>query len=453
MIKNRAFSLLFGILIFLPVLLLCVYLALPSIAEFFVKKTFNEQGLELIEFQLPRPSFDELIDKTIYLHSLVFRLEDKTEIDIRDARLSVVADAPYSVNVSSINVQQALAEKIEAAETVDLLTLLPATLMKKLPVLRLFVQSLVLDTPAIELTNIRLEVNSAGITAKSQLHTIAQADNNSLLTPFLDSEIALNISADNTINLQVFDASAAPLLGAKLSLSVQENQLYGALTLTSQLKNINWPINNGDDFVVQNSELNGKINFSLLAKQQLTADGLSQLQLQGQLQHNADLKLAKSLDDAQLTGNATFDASLNSGQWRVNLAQGKAPFILLKGQLARAIYPLSDKKLTQKGSVVATIHKPLVMQGFLSADAPISMDAGGVALRYLEDGTQLIDLRLSDVKLATAENGADEKINALTLYSHIAIDKVSDRFGLKGISIDTIKGMMHSLKRFRSLGQ
>lgn len=438
-----------GILLFLPILLLCVYLALPSIAEFLVKKTFNEQGLELVEFQLPRPSFDELTDKAIHLQSLVFRLKDKTEIDIRDAWLNVVADAPYSVKVSSINVQQAFAEKSESTEAIDLLTLLPATLMKKLPALGLFVQSLVLDTPAIELKKIKLDVNGDGISAKSQLHTIAQADSNPLLMQFLGSEIALNISADNTINLQVIDASEAPLLGIKLSLSAQENQLYGALTLTNELKDINWPINNGNEFVVQNSEFNAKISFSLPAKQQLTGDGLSQLLLQGQLQQNADLKLTNSLEDAQLVANATFNASLNSGQWRVNLAQGEAPFMLLKGRLARAIYPLSSKKLTQTGSVVTTIHKPLIIQGSLSADAPISMDAGDVALRYLEDGTQLIDLRLSDVKLAMAENGADEKINALTLYSHITIDKVGDRFGLKGISIDTIKGMIHSRLSFQ----
>jgi len=449
LIKNRAVSLSFGILIFLPGLLLSVYLTLPLIAELFVKKTFNEHGLELIEFQLPRLSFDELTVKTIRLQSLVFRLEDKTEIDIRDARFSAVADAPYSVKVSSINVQQAFAEKSESTEAVDLLTLLPATLMQKLPALRLFVQSLVLDTPAIELKNIKLDVNGDGITAKSQLHTIAQADSNPLLTQFLDNEIALNISAANTINLQVFDASAAPLLGVKLSLSTQEDQLYGALTLTNKLKNINWPINNGDEFLVQNSELNAKINFSLPAKQQLTRGGLSQLLLQGKLQQNAGLKLGKSLDDAQLTGNAKFDASLNKGQWRINLTQGKAPFMLLNGQLARAFYPLSDKKLTQTGNVVVTIHKPLVIQGSLSADALISIDAGDVALSYLEDDKQLIDLRLSDVKLATAENGADNITNALTLYSHIAIDKVSDRFGLKGISIDAIKGMMHTRLSFQ----
>ena len=449
LIKNRAFSLLFGILIFLPVLLLSVYLTLPLIAELFVKKTFNEHGLELIEFQLPRPSFDELTAKTIRLQSLVFMLEDKTEIDIRGARFSVVADAPYSVNVSSINVQPAFTEKSESAEAVDLLTLLPATLMQKLPAFRLFVQSLVLDTPAIELINLTLDVNGDGITAKSQLHTIAQADNKPLLGQFLNSELALNISAANTINLYVVDANAAPLLGVKLSLSAQEDQLYGALTITNKLKNVNWPINNSDEFVVQNSELNAKVSFSLPAKQQLTRDGLSQLLLQGQLQQNADVKLAKSLEDAQLMANATFDASLNTGQWRVNLAQGKAPFMLLKGQLARAFFPLSDEKLTQTGNVVVTIHKPLVIQGSLSADALISIDEGDVALSYLEDDKQLIDLRLSDVNLATVENGADEKINALTLYSHIAIDKVSDRFGLKGISIDAIKGMIHSRLSFQ----
>lgn len=455
MLKNRTTTLFVGLLILLPFLLLGVYLAIPLIAETLLKKTFNEHGIELIELQMPRPSFKELTTKNIRLQSLAFRLKDKTEIDIRGVRFSLEGDVPYSVRVSSIEVQRASAENTESVEELDLLTLLPAALMQDLPAVRLFVQSLVLDSPAIKLDKLTLNIAAAKITATAQLKSLAQADSNPLVTPFLKTNIVLGLSSDNTIDLQVIGANASPLLGAELSLSTKEDRLHGALTISNTLANVEWPMSNGERLLVQNSQLNGWLNVSLPVKQRLTRDGLSQLLIQGQLQHNARVSFAKALGDTQLSSNATLGASLDKGQWRVDLAQDKAPFVLAKGRLARAFYPdfnknediKSDKKSNikadQTDTLMATINKPLVIKGSLSANAAMSMDAGDLALSYLEGNTQLIDLRLSDVDVATPERRED-KTNRLTLYSKLAIDKLGERLGLSGFSLESIKGLIHS---------
>ena len=451
MLKNRTTSLFFSVLILLPVLLFGVYLAIPLIAETLLKKTFNEHGIELIELQMPRPSFKELTTKNIRLQSLAFRLKDKTEIDIRGVRFSLEGDVPYSVRVSSIEVQRASAENTESVEELDLLTLLPAALMQDLPAVRLLVQSLVLDAPEIKLDKLTLDVAAAKITATAQLKSLAQADSNPLSSPFLQADITLGVLPNNTIDLQVIGANASPLLGVELSLSTKEDRLHGALTISNTLANVEWPMSNGERLVVQNSQLNGGLNVSLPVKQRLTRDGLSQLLIQGQLQHKARVSFAKALGDTQLSSNATIDASLDKGQWRVDLAQGKTPFVLAKGRLARAFYPAfnknedikSDKKADQTDTLIATINKSLVIKGSLSADAAMSIDAGDLALSYLEGNTRLIDLRLSDVDVATPERGEDKK-NRLTLYSKLAIDKLGKRLGLSGFSLESIKGLIHS---------
>lgn len=443
MLKNRAVSLFFGLLIFFPILLLGVYLALPLIAEALLKKTFNEYGVDLLELKIPRPSFNELTTKNIRLQSLVFRLKDKTEIDIHGVRFSVEADAPYSVQVSSIAVRRASAENTESVEELDLLTLLPAVLMRDLPAAGLFVQSLVLDAPALTLDNLKLDVTPAKITATAHLSGLVQADNTPLLAPFLKADIALGISPDNTIDLQVVDANAVPLLSIELSLSTKEDRLHGALTVSNTLANVEWPMSKGEELIVQNSQLSSWLNVSLPIKQLVTRDGLSQLVIQGQLQHNARVRFAKPLDDIQLTSNARLDASLDRGQWRLSLAQEKSPLVLAKGRLARAFYPLGDKKGGLTDTLIATINKPLLIKGSLSAEAAMSIDAGDLALSYLEGNKRLLDVYLSDLDVARSERGDDKK-NRLTLYSKIDIDKIGDRLGLSGFSLGSIKGLMHS---------
>lgn len=455
MLKNRTTALFFGVLILLPILLLGIYLAIPMIAEALLKKTFNEHGIELIELQMPRPSFNELTTKNIRLQSLAFRLKDKTEIDIRGVRFSLEDNVPYSVTVSSIAVKRASVESTEPVEEFDLLTLLPAALMQDLPAVRLLVQSLVLDSPAIKLDKLTLDVAAAKITATAHLSSLAQADSHQLVTPFLNTDITLGLSADNTIDLQIIGANSAPLLGVELSLTTKEDKLHGALTVSHTLANIEWPMSNGESLLVQNSQLNSRLNVSLPVKQRITGDGLSQLLIQGDLQHKARISFAKALGDTQLRSNATLDASLDQGQWRVSLAQEKAPFVLVKGRLARAFYPAfnkkedikSDKKSNQKAdqtdTLLATINKPLVIKGSLSADAAMSIDAGDLALSYLEGNKQLIDLRLSDPDVTTSERGED-KTNRLTLYSKLAIDKLGERLGLSGFSLESIKGVINS---------
>tara|TARA_R110002111_G_scaffold101992_2_gene157889 strand:+ start:6850 stop:9609 length:2760 start_codon:yes stop_codon:yes gene_type:complete len=451
MLKNRATSLFFSVLILLPVLLLGVYLAIPLIAETLLKKTFNKHGIELIELQMPRPSFNELTTKNIRLQSLAFRLNYKTDIDIRGVRFSLAGEAPYSVAVSSIAVKRASVESTEPVEELDLLTLLPATLMQDLPAVRLFVQSFVLDAPAIKLDKLTLDVAAAKITATAHLNSLAQADSHQLVTPFLNTDITLGLSPDNTIDLQIIGANSAPLLGIELSLSTKEDKLHGALTVSHTLANVEWVMSNGERLLVQNSQLNSRLNVSLPVKQRITRNGLSQLLIQGDLQHKARISFAKALGDTQLSSNATLDASLDQGQWRVSLAQEKAPFVLVKGRLARAFYPAfnkkedikSDKKADQTDTLLATINKPLVIKGSLSADAAMSIDAGDLALSYLEGNTRLIDLRLSDVDVATSERG-DDKTNRLTLYSKLAIDKLGERLGISGFSLESIKGVINS---------
>lgn len=443
MFKRRAVSLFFGVLIFLPTVLLGVYLAIPMIAESLLKKTFNEYGIELIDLKLARPSFNELTTKNIQLQSLIFRLKDKTEIDIRDVGFSIQSDVPYSVKVSSITVQQGVAESAEPVEELDLLTLLPATLMQDLPAVSLLVKSLVLDAPAIKLGNLTLDAAAAKITATAHLKSIEQADDNPLFAPFLKADITLGMLPDNTIELQIIDANSAPLLGVGLSLSTKEDRLYGTLTVNNTLANTGWPMSNGEHLVVQNSQLNGRLNVSLPVKQRVTGAGLSQLLIQGQLKHNARVSFGKDLGDTQLMSNATLDASLNKGQWRASLSQGKAPFVVAKGRLARAFYQAVNKKADQTDTLMAVINKPLVIKGTLSADAAMSIDEGDLALSYLEGNKRLIDVRLFDLDVATPERVNDKK-NNLTLYSKIAIDNIGDRLGLNGFSLDSIKGVMHS---------
>ena len=447
MLKNRSVSLFFGVLIFLPILLLGVYLAFPLIAETLLKKTFNEHEVELIELQVPRPSFNDLTTKNIQLQSVAFRLKDKTEVDISGVRFSSEGEVPYNVKVSSITVRRASAENTDSVEEFDFLTLLPSALMQDLPTARLLVQSLVLDAPAIKLDNLMLDVAAAKITATTHLDSFSQADNNSLLTPFLKADITLVMLPDNTIDFEIIDASSEPLLDVGLSLKTKEGRLYGTLTVNNTLANVEWPMSNGERLVVQNSQLNGWLNVSLPVKQRLTRDGLSQLLIQGQLQHNARVSFPKALGDTQLTSNATLDASLDKGQWQISLAQDKVPLVLAKGRLARAFYPAvnlkSNKKADQTDTLMATINKPLVINGALSADAVMSIDAGDLALSYLEGNKRLIDLRLSDLDVTTSERGEYRK-NRLTLYSKIAIDKLGERLGLSGFSLDLIKGVMHS---------
>jgi len=451
MFKNRATALFIGLLTLLPVLLLGVYLAIPMIAETLLKKTFNEHGIELIELQMSRPSFNELTTKNIRLQSLAFRLKDKTKIDIRGVRFSLAGEAPYSVTVSSIAVKRASVESTEPVEELDVLTLLPAALMQDLPAVRLLVQSLVLDSPAIKLDKLTLDVAAAKITATAHLNSLAQADSHQLVTPFLNTDITLGLSADNTIDLQIIGANSAPLLGVELSLTTQEDKLHGALTVSHTLVNVEWAMSNGESLLVQNSQLNSRLNVSLPVKQRITGDGLSQLLIQGQLQHKARVSFGTALGDTHLSSNATLDASFDQGQWRVSLAQEKTPFVLVKGRLARAFYPAfnkkedvkSDKKADQTDTLLATINKPLVIKGSLSADAAMSIDAGDLALSYLEGNKQLIDLRLSDPDVTTSERGED-KTNRLTLYSKLAIDKLGERLGISGFSLESIKGVINS---------
>jgi hypothetical protein len=143
----------------------------------------------------------------------------------------------------------------------------------------------------------------------------------------------------------------------------------------------------------------------------------------------------------------------------VSLAQGKSPFVLAKGRFARAFYPANNKKSDQKSdqksnqksnqkadqtdTLLATINKPLLIKGSLSADAAMSIDAGDLALSYLEGNKRLIDMRLSDVDVATSESGGEQK-NSLTLYSKIDIDKPSERVALSGFSLDSMKGVLNS---------
>ncbi|MEH6503621.1 MAG: YdbH domain-containing protein [Cycloclasticus sp.] len=443
MLKNRATSLFFSVLILLPILLLGVYLAFPLIAEALLKNTFNEHDIELIELQVPRPSFNELTTRNIQLESLAFRLKDKTEVAIRGVRFSLENDDFYSANISSITVQRTAVEDSESVEELDLLTLLPATLMRDLPMARLFVQSLALDAPAIKLDNLIVDISRAKITAKVYLNTVAQGDDR-LLTPFLKSDISLDISPDNKIELQVSDANSAHLLGIGLSLSTKEDRLYGTLNVNNTLANVEWPMSNDEMVVVKNSQLNASAEFSLPVKQRVTPNDLSQLLIHGQLQQNAHISVGKQLGDTQLSSNASLDASLDKGQWRLSLSQDKTPFILAKGRLASAFYPTGHKKkggLTD--TLTATINKPLVIKGSLSADAAISIDAGDMVLSYLEGNKQLIDMRLSDVDVATPDS-SDEQKNSLTLYSKIDIDKLGERVALSGLSLDSIKGVLNS---------
>jgi hypothetical protein len=444
MFKNRTAFLFFSVSIFLPALLLGVYLAFPLIAEALLKNTFNKHDIELIELQVPRPSFNELTTRNIQLESLAFRLKDKTEVAIRGVRFSLENDDFYSMNISSITVQRKAVEESESVDELDLLTMLPASLMRDLPMARLFVQSLLLDAPEVKFDNLIVDISTAKITAKVQLNSIAQGDVDPLVAPFLKSNISLGISADNKIDLQVIDANSAPLLGIELSLSTKEDRLYGTLNISHTLANVEWPMSNDESLAVKNSQLSASAEFSLPVKQRVTPNVLSQLLIQGQLQQNARVTVGKQLDDIQLNSNASLDASLDRGQWRLILSQDKTPFIFAKGRLASAFYPPGHKK---KGGLTdiltATINKPLVIKGSLSADAAISIDAGDLALSYLEGNKRLIDMRLSDVDVATSESGGEQK-NSLTLYSKIDIDKPSERVALSGFSLDSMKGVLNS---------
>tara|TARA_R110002074_G_scaffold402342_1_gene608098 strand:+ start:31446 stop:34193 length:2748 start_codon:yes stop_codon:yes gene_type:complete len=443
-VKKQAVFVFSAVLILLPVLLLGVYLAIPLIAEALLKNTFNKHDIELIELQVPRPSFNELTARNIQLESLVFRLKDKTEVAIRGVRLSLENDDFYSANISSITVQRTDVEDSESVDELDLLTLLPATLMRDLPMARLSVQSLALDAPAIKVDNLIVDISTAKITAKVHLNTVAQGDVDPLLEPFLKSDISLSMSLDNKIELKAIDANSDPLLGIELSLSTKEDRLYGTLNVSHTLANVEWPMSNDESLVVQNSQLNASAEFSLPVKQRVTPNDLSQLLIHGQLQQNARVTVGKQLGDTQLTSNASLDASLDRGQWRLILSQDKTPFILAKGRFASAFYPPGHKK---KGGLTdiltATINKPLVIKGSLSADAAISIDAGDLALSYLEGNKRLIDMRLSDVDVATSESGGEQK-NSLTLYSKIDIDTPGERVALSGFSLDSMKGVLNS---------
>lgn len=444
MLKNRATSLFFVVLILLPILLLGVYLAFPLIAEALLKNTFNKHDIELIELQVPRPLFNELTTRNIQLESLAFRLKDKTEVDIRGVRFSLENDDFYSANISSITVQRTAVEDTKSIEELDLLTLLPASLMRDLPMVRLFVKSIVLDAPTIKLENLIVDVSTAKITAQVQLNSLAEGGVDPLLAPFLKSDISLGISPDNKVELKVSDANSAHLLGIGLSLSTKEDRLYGTLNVSHSLADVEWPMSNDELLVVQNSQLNGSAEFSLPIKQRVTPNDLSQLLVRGHFQQNARVTVGKQLGDTQLSSNASLDASLDRGQWRLSLSQDKTPFILAKGRLASAFYPTGHKKkggLTD--TLIATINKPLVIKGSLSADAAISIDAGDMALSYLEGSKRLIDMRLSDVDVATSESGGEQK-NSLTLYSNIDIDKPGKRVALSGFSLDSMKGVLNS---------
>ena len=428
-------------------LVISLYITLPWIVRTVVKNTLTEHRIELQEMLFDRPSWDSLSSRTFELNLLSLRLGDKTDVTIRDVLISLdkTSTAFAEANIESIKVRRdASSSTDDAADEVDLLGLLPSVLFDGLPEARLTVNSLIINQPDIQLKKLSVNFSDKTLTAQATLNKALIEGVSDAFTPLLDADITLNVNAANELQLAVTGKDSEPLLQLDLVLAKRGDWLDGNMQLNSLLEVFDLSLADGAVIAVNDNQLTSTTEFSLPAKQVLSADKINRFTGLSKVLDTAIISDDNKQRTTQLSADATLRYSLDKGVLRLSVLDNKTPLLQAQGNLRRVVLPDDDSvSLDVSGELLANIKQAIVIDYDLQGDG-LSMSGGEFALEYAEKGKRLIDVQLSDMDLTTPESGAAID-NSFLLKGRIDLANIRNLFAVENLSIGSLNAVFNSL--------
>jgi len=420
-----------------------LYIALPWLVQTVVKNLLIDQHIELKEMQLERPSWANFTSQTFQLHSLSLTLEDKTDITIREALIGM-AGASTVVEIASITVGRGDdANNGDVLGEFNLLDLLPSVLFNGLPKAHVMVGSLLINQPDIEIKNLSVNLLARRLTANA---TINKGSFSGPFAPLHGAGIALNINAANELKFTVTAAGSTPLLELDLTLATRNQLLEGELQLNSSLSMFGLQMADGAVMAINDNQFISMTEFSLPAKQVLSADKMIHF-----LGHSKVRNTATITDDGeqqtQLIADTTVQFSLDKGQLRLSVLDSKKPLVQATGNIRRVVFPnnsASDDsvRLGVIGSLLATIKQAIIIDYDFQGEG-LSMSGGEFGLEYAEQGERLISLTLSEMNLAVSETGVALN-KSFQIKGYMDLLNIRNPLGLEKLSIGSLTGVVDS---------
>lgn len=433
----------------LAVLAITLYIALPWIIQTVVKNTLADSQIELQEMQFDGPSWASLTSGTFQLNLLSLRLKDQTEVDIRDVFISLdTLDKPSTafavINIKSIHVRQGESSTTDnAAEVVDLLSLLPSVLFDGLPEALITVNSLTINQPDIELEKLSVKLSSKTLTAQAALNKVPIKEASNAFEPLLGADILLNINAKNELQLAVTRVDSKPLLQLNIKLTKRDDWLDGNMQLNSSLEALDLPIVDGAVMAVNDNQFTSTTEFSLPAKQVLSADKIIQFTGLSKVLNAAIISGADRQQTTQLSTDATVRYSLDKGTLRLRVLDSKKSLVQGKGNLRQLVLPNNNHaELNNLELLFATIKQPIDVEYGLQGGV-LLISGGEFALQYLKNGKRLIDVQLSNMDFAISESGA-EFDNNFQLKGRIDLANIRNPFEFKNLSVGSLSAIINS---------
>lgn len=386
------------------VLLGSLYVALPWLAHKLVENALVEQQVELLDMHFNRPSWVDFTSKTFQLNVLTFTLEDDTEIKINNVRV-VLNNAGTGVNllhIASINVlrQNATSTDDKPLAEIDLFDLLPSALFDELPDTHLAIDSLVIDTPEIKLSGLTADFSSTGLAARARLKT----DLIKAILPVKHADVSLNISTANDMDFILSKINSKPFLELALALRKRDNFLEGKLQLASSLAQFSLELADGALLTVNDNQFASTAEFSLPAKQVLALDKITRFTALSKVLDTAVVSDGGSRKATQLRVNATIEHSLNKGVMGLSLVVNDEVLVQAEGELSRVVFQHENNEIM--GAIFAKITDPIVIEYDLQDDLGegLMISAGDFAFEYVEKGSRLVDVQLSDMTFNMSDN-------------------------------------------------
>lgn len=434
------------------VLVVSLYIALPWIVETVVKNTLTDSQIELQEMQFDRPSWASLNSGTFQLNLLSLRLKDQTEVDIRDVLISLdtldkTSTAFAVVNIKSIQVRRYESSTTDnAADEVNLLSLLPSVLFDGLPGALITVNSVLINQPDIEMTKLSVKLSNNALTAQATLNNGLIKGVSNVLEPLLGTDVLLNINANNELLLAVTGVDSKSLLQLDLKLTKRNGWLDGNMRLNSSLGALDLPLADGAKIAVNDNQFASVTEFSLPAKQVLSADKIIQFTGLSKVLNTAIIADEVGQQTTQLSIDSTLRYSLDKGALRLKVQGNKGPLVQAKGNLRQLVLASDDNaELNVPGLLFVNIKQPIVIE-YDDAGDGLSISDGEIALEYLENGKRLLNLQLSDMNLVapeTPETGT-EFDNSFQLKGRIDLANIRNPLGFEKLSVGSVSAVINS---------
>jgi hypothetical protein len=250
----------------------------------------------------------------------------------------------------------------------------------------------------------------------------------------------------NELRFNIKAASAKPLLQLKLGLTKRDSFLQGNMQLNSSLERVNFPVAEGAVVSLNKNHLSSVTEFSLPAKQVLSADKISQFTALSTVHYTAIIAGQNKKRTTQLSADATVEYSLNNGLMGISLMANKEPLLQAKGHVRQVVFSSEGRR--QRGAVgtlLTNIKEPIGLEYNWQANTEegLLVTGGELALKYIEKSKSLVDVQISNMKLNMPDSGAELE-GSVQLKGQVDLAHIRNPLAIEGLSIESLNAVINT---------